>query len=392
MFRYIEQIPAWGLQISALKHAYADKNITVHVTREFGNTDALYKDNTGQTSPLYYVLQNGKVAKLEAYLHSRYPDATAYTNQLMQNIAQTINKQVAQPVAEEPELPAAEVQHDAKSMVQQDPVQHTGNASIDIRADIKNILTEEMAALKKELLPPPANDAPLLSKEMARMVQEYNPNKTFAQEYQWVPALFNWLYFMVSPFVAIFGALFFYTQVGNTWLLVGLIAMFLVLELVFRRTIVRKCVAAFMRNRHKFGIITLILGAAISAWSVVAIWQGTAQMQSMADGSISVFNSSPAKTQISALNDSIAVWRTTQKTLEGKWGVSLHISKDLTKRIAAGEAELELLEQQLQMQNNTGIATWRYLFLLLEGVVLLALVLPVWYEVRCVLETLEKQP
>ena len=390
MFRYIETIPAWGLQISALKHAYADKNITVHITREFGNTDALHKDGTGQTAPLYYVLQNGKVARLETYLRSRYPNANDYTNLLMQKIAETQNKQVAQPVAEPELLP--DEQPSAQEPIHTEEVNETKSEdNTALRNDIKKILTEEMAEVKKDMFPVAQQQQKTQTKKMQRLVEEYDPNKSFAQEYQWVPSLFDWLYFIVSPIIAIFGAFFFYAQVNNRWLLAGLVVMFLALELIFRRTIVRKCVAAFMRGRYVFGSITLVMASVISVWSVVAILHGTEQIRQMAQSDHAIFASTPTQAQLSALTDSIIVWRIQQKALDGKWGVSLHISKDLTKRIESGERELALLKLNLQEEKNTHVAMWRYLFLLLELAVLIALILPVWYRVRCVLDEIDKQ-
>ena len=390
MFRYISQIPAWGLQISALKDAYADKNFTLRITRKFAGTDALYKDLPGQTAPLYYILQNGKVAKLQAYLTAQYPDAQDYTTQLMQQIADTINKQVAQPITDPPnEQPPI-----MEQAVTPEPIAAAANDATNLlMADIKEIITAEMAAVKEALLPPQqTTPTPTpLSKEMQRLVNEYTPDKTFADEYRWVPALFNSLYFVVSPLVAVFGAFYFHAHVNNTWLLAALIAVFVALELVFRRTIVRKCVSAIMRGRYVFGLITLLIACAISAWSIIAIWQGTEQMQHMAAQNNTVFATSPAQQSINALTDSITLWRTQQSALEGKWGVALHISKDLAKRIQTAEADMATLQQQAQQHTTTGIATWRYLFLLLEAVVIIALILPVWYEVKCVFEQLDKQ-
>ncbi|PSJ71643.1 hypothetical protein C7N43_38320 [Sphingobacteriales bacterium UPWRP_1] len=152
-----------------------------------------------------------------------------------------------------------------------------------------------------------------------------------------------------------------------------------------RRTIVRKCTAAFMRGRNVFGSITLFMALALSAWSIAAIWNGSSQLATYAAHE-TVFTKPPAQAQLTALQDSIASWRSKQQNLEGKWGVAMHISKDLSRRIDEAQKEISSLQQTVTSQQQGGVAMWRYFLLLLEAITLLALVLPVWYDVRCVQE------
>lgn len=377
MFKYIEQIAAWGLQISALKIPYQDNNFTLHITRVLGkDPTSFFKDGTSITAPLYYVLKNGKVDRLEVYLLSKYPDKKDTTAHIMKQAREWLEKQVRQPETGDNEMPEPETPAVAPNV----------QADSEIQKGITQLISE-IEGIKKAMPVTPEQRA--IAKELQQLVAEYDPNKTFAQEYRWVPKLFDWLYFIVSPIIAIFGAGFFYAQVNNVWLLVVLVVMFLALELIFRRTIVRKCVAAFMRGRYVFGGITLVMALAISAWSVVAILHGTEQIRQMVQAENAIFASTPTQDRITTMSDSLSMWRTQQKSLDGKWGVSLHISKDLSKRIEAGEKELENMKLQLQQEKATGVATWRYLFLLLELIVMIALVLPVWYHVRCVLEAID---
>lgn len=385
MFKYIEQIAAWGLQISALKIPYQDNNFTLHITRVLGkDPTSFFKDGRSITAPLYYVLKNGKVDKLEIYLQSKYPDKKDTTAHIMAQAREWLDKQVRQPDSSDNEMP--EPTPPVAPIVQGTTPEQPADS--EIQKGITQLISE-IEGIKKAMPVTPEQRA--ITKELQQLVAEYDPNKTFQQEYRWVPVLFDCLYFIVSPIIAIFGAGFFYTQVNNVWLLAGLVVMFLALELIFRRTIVRKCVAAWMRGRYVFGSITLVMALAISAWSVVAIMHGTEQIRQMAQTEHAIFATTPTQDRITAMSDSLAVWRTQQKALDGKWGVSLHISKDLYKRIEAGEKELETMKLQLQEEKNTGVATWRYLFLLLELIVIIALVLPVWYHVSCVLEAIDNK-
>ena len=375
MIKYIENIASWGLQIGDLKRVYEDKNITVKFTREFSTADALYKDGNSATSPLYYILQNGKVEKLERFLLQKYPDASTETALLMLQIREAQARPVLQPIDEEtkPDVGVSEQETPSVTNVMRDETATT---------NLLQTLLQEMQQLKQPAaVVEPAETPPDVKRKREARLKKYNPHKTFEEEYEWLPALFNALYFLASPIVAGFGALFFYNQIRSPWLFAGVSVVFLLLELVFRRTIVRRCVAAFMRGKYIFGGITLLIALALSAWSIIALWNGTARIQTMQG----VFQPSPATAQITALTDSLVTWRAAQKELEGKWGVSLHISKDLSKRIAEGEQQLTELRKHATGEHATGIAIWRYFFLLLEAIVLLALALPVWYEVRCVL-------
>lgn len=367
MIKYIEQVPAWGLQISALKNMYNDRNITLHFLREFGNTDALIKEGATTTSPLFYILQNGKVEKLRQFLTARYPNHQETTEEVMRQVKEAQGKQVEQPQEDEPVV-----------------VQPTDTTTPDAAGETTLLLQTILQEIQQRN--PAADKQTEIPNSLARLREKrrkaYRQDKTFEEEYDWIPTLFNALYFLTSPIVAGFGALFFYNQIHAAWLFAAVAVVFLLLELVFRRTIVRRCIAALMRGRYIFGAITMLIAFALSAWSILALWNGTARIQSMQG----IFQPSPATGQITVLTDSIANWRAEQKNLEGKWGVSLHRSKDLSRRIEDGERQLTTLSQQVIQENQTGTAIWRYIFLLLEAIVLLSLALPVWYEVRCVQE------
>lgn len=372
MIKYIAQVPAWGLQISALKNLYNDRNITLHFLREFGNTDALVKDGATTTSPLFYILQNGKVEKLRLFLTDRYPNHQAVTDEVMQKIKETQGKQVEQPQDDEPGLP---------DLTPQLPVT---DAETNTAMLLQKILHQIQQQTNSKQVPVEVPKSVERLREKRR--QAYRQDKTFEEEYEWIVPLFNACYYLCAPVVAAFGVLFFYRQIASPWLLAAVAAVFLALELILRRTIVRKCTAAFMRGRNIFGSITLFMALALSAWSIAAIWNGSAQLATYAGEHESVFTQQPAQAQITALQDSIAAWRAKQQSLEGKWGVAMHISKDLSQRIQQAEQDVNKLQQTATAQSQQGIALWRYFLLLLEAITLLALVLPVWYEVRCVQE------
>lgn len=372
MIKYLENIPAWGLQISALKPLYADRNITLHFIREFTGSDALYKDGNTTTSPMFYILQNGKVEKLYRFLSARYPEKQQLTDDLLLQIKAAQSRQVEQPKEDdEPQADGSTGSPTAVTTNQNDTVH------------LLQIVLKEIQQLKQPAaIAQTAEPQPDVLRKRKQRQAAYRTDKTFEEEYDWIPTLFNALYFLTSPIVAGFGALFFYNQISSPWVFAGVAIIFLLLELVFRRTIVRRSVAAFMRSRHIFGCITGLIALALSAWSILALWNGTARIQTMQG----VFQPSPAAGQLTALTDSIALWRAEQKALEGKWGVSLHMSKDLSNRISEGEQQTAQLRKKANEEHATGTAIWRYFFLLLEAVVLLSLVLPVWYEVRCVQE------
>lgn len=373
MIKYLAQVPAWGLQVSALKPLYADRNITLHFIREFGGGDALYKDGATTTSPLFFILQNGKVEKLRLFLTARYPNHQETTDDLMRQVKEAQGKQVEQPQEDEPVA-----------------VQPTDTTTPDAAGETTMLLQTILQEIQQQKKPAENKQTTEVPKSVARLREKrrraYRQNKSFEEEYEWIVPLFNACYYLCAPVVAAFGVLFFYRQIASPWLLAAVALVFLALELILRRTIVRKCTAAFMRGRNVFGSITLFMALALSAWSIAAIWNGSTQLATYAGEHGSVFTQQPAQTQITALQDSIATWRAKQQSLEGKWGVAMHISKDLSQRIQQAEQDVNKLQQTATLQRHHGIALWRYFLLLLEAITLLALVLPVWYEVRCVQE------
>ena len=375
MIKYIAQVPAWGLQISALKNLYNDRNITLHFLREFGNTDALVKDGATTTSPLFYILQNGKVEKLRLFLTDRYPNHHAVTEEVMRQVKEVQGKQVEQP-QDDAVLPPVET---LPPPIQPQPDAETTTLLLQT---ILQQIQQQATNTEQATVEVPKSLARLREKRR----QAYRQDKTFEEEYEWIVPLFNACYYLCAPVVAAFGVLFFYRQIASPWLLAAVAAVFLSLELILRRTIVRKCTAAFMRGRNIFGSITLVMALALSAWSIAAIWNGSAQLATYEEENGSVFTQQPAQAQITALQDSIATWRAKQQSLEGKWGVAMHISKDLSQRIQQAEQDVNKLQQTATAQSHQGIALWRYFLLLLEAITLLALALPVWYEVRCVQE------
>lgn len=368
MIKYLENIPAWGLQISALKPLYADRNITLHFIREFTGSNSLYKDGNTTTSPMFYILQNGKVEKLYRFLSARYPEKQQLTEDLLLQIKAAQSRQVEQPKEDD------EQEQQANSSI-------GSPTEIAVTTLLQTMLQEIQQLKQPAAIAQTAEPQPDVLRKRKRRQAAYRTDKTFEEEYDWIPTLFNALYFLTSPIVAAFGAMFFYNQIQSPWLFAGVAILFMILELVFRRVIVRRSVAAFMRSRYIFGVITCIIALALSAWSILALWNGTARIQNMQG----VFQPSPAAGQLTALTDSIALWRAEQKALEGKWGVSLHRSKDLSNRISEAEQQAAQLRKKANEEHATGTAMWRYFFLLLEAVVLISLALPVWYEVRCVL-------
>lgn len=374
MIKYIEKSAAWGLQVSALKNLYADNNITLRFLREFEGAGALVKDGITSTSPLFYLLQNGKVEKLRLFLLAKYPDKTDVTASVMEQVKAIQGKPVEQPQEEDNE-------------VQPQPDAPTNDAETTLL--LQTILQEIQQYKKPEEAPAQAALPEEPPKSLVRLREKrrraYRQDKTFEEEYDWIVPLFNACYYLCAPVVAAFGVLFFYRQIASTWLLAAVAVVFLALELLFRRTIVRKCTAAFMRGRNTFGAITLVMAMALSAWSIAAIWNGSAQLATYQKQG-SLFAQPPAQLQLTALQDSITVWRAKQQSLEGKWGVAMHISKDLSRRIEQAEQSVSALQQTVNNEQHHGVALWRYFLLLLEAITLLSLVLPVWYEVRCVQE------
>lgn len=367
MIKYLYEIAQWALQVSALKGIYEDKNITVHFIRNFNDTGDLFKDGSTATSPMYFLLTPKSIPALKGFLEARYPAHASNTEALILDIE---SKALA---------PAK-----AKAPVTQELPPVTARDTAD-----KEFLQAMLQELKPMLETTP-EEKPAIDPEVKKLREDrfkrYNPNKSFEDEYNWVPAVFNALYFITSPIVAGVGALFFYTKIQSLWLFAAVAIAFVLLELVFRRTIVRKCVSAMMRGRYLFGTVCLVIAVGISAWSIIALWHGANQAEAWKG---SVFKSSPVEDKVASLSDSLTLWRAQQKELDGKWGVSLHISKDLSNRIAEGDKQLQVLTQQNDSQNTAGTAVWRYFFLLIEVIVVLALIMPVWYEVRCVLLLLE---
>ncbi len=378
MIKYLYEVKSWAIQVSLLKPVYGDKNITVHITRHFSTTGDLFQDGEKKTSPLYFLLNERSIATLKEYLKSRYPGQKAETDTMFVEIESKVieQEQVETPVtAEFQPVPGGKV-------FSEQSVKPLALSSEEI---VQTILRE-----LKPMMEGTAEEKPTVHPEVKKLrdrrFNRYNPDKSFEDEYNWVPSIFNALYFITSPIVAIVGALFFYTRIQSLWLFAAVSIAFIFLEMVFRRTIVRKCVSAMMRGRYLFGSVCLVIALGISAWSIIALWNGANQAEALKGN---IFKSSPVESELASLSDSLSVWRAQQKELDGKWGVSLHISKDLSKRIAEGDKKLQTLQLQNDSQNHTGTAVWRYFFLLIELIVVLALILPVWYEGRGVLLQVE---
>lgn len=362
------------MQISALKQVYGDKNVTVHFTRDFASDGSLFKDGKHLTSPLYYILNEDSIQRLNEYLQGKYPSQLLQTETVLKIIhgkmGSTSGHQVVENVV-------------TNLVTEKIP---------EVKAVVKDDLNSEeylLRAIKSVIDRNSGNQSSTSEEEKIRQkrLKKYDPKKTFEQEYSWVPALFNALYFTSSPIIAGAGVLFFFGQLNSIFLFVMVALAFIFLEVVFRRTIVRKCVSAFMRGKYMFGTICLFMSMGISAWSIVALWNGTEQID---DYKGRFLKQSDETAEGIALADSLTSWRAQHKDLEGKWGVALHRSKDLLNRINEGEKRIQELKVKTEAQTGEKIALWRYLFLLTEAIVLLSLVLPVWYDVRCVLLLVEQ--
>lgn len=375
MVKYLYEVRSWAMQVSLLKPVYSDKNVTVHITRHFSDTGDLYQDGNKKTSPLYFLLNERSTAVLKEYLKSRYPEQKGETEAIFAEIAVKV---IAQ---KEEETPVTAELHTVSDIISHiPPTFSTLPATADevaqsILKEIKPIIEAQKEGIN-------VSEQPEIKRLRDARFKRYNPNKSFEDEYSWVPLVFNSLYFVTSPIVAGVGALFFYNQIKSLWVFAAVAFAFIILEMVFRRTIVRKCVSALMRGRYLFGVVCFTIAMGISAWSIIALWNGANHVEALKG---SILKPLAAENEIASLTDSLIMWRAQQKELEGKWGVALHISKDLSKRIAEGDRKLQELSIEKNTQNTAGTAIWRYLFLLIELIVVLALILPVWYEVRCVL-------